>query len=425
MTCRLPLLLALTLVAAPRAQQPPESVAQHIVESPGFAQATTFIRGDYERFVKELIAITEIPAPPFKEAARAEACARMLRDVGLTDVEIDEEGNAMGLRRGTGPAGGPVVAVVAHLDTVFPEGTDVTVKREGTRLMAPGIGDNSRGLAVMLAAIRAMDAGGLRTTRDILFVGSVGEEGEGNLRGVRFLFQKGKYRDRIRQFIAVDGGAQGNITTGGVGSKRYRVVFRGPGGHSYGAFGLVSPAYAMAGAIAEFSKLRVPSDPRTTFNVGVLSGGTSVNSIPAEVSMDVDMRSASCEELATVDRAFHEIVRTAVEAENTARSTSEGRVTADPQLIGDRPCGRTPHDSPLVRVVTATAQAFGLKTSYGTGSTDSNVPMGLGIPAVTIGRGPGGRTHAPDEWTDVEVESAVQSVRVVTAIVLAVATTAD
>lgn len=424
-TYRLPLLLALTLVAAPRAQQSPESVAQQIIESPGFAQATVFIRGDYDRFVKELVAITEIPAPPFKEAARAEAYARMLRDVGLTDVEIDAEGNAMGLRRGTGPVGGPVVAVVAHLDTVFPEGTDVTVKREGTRLMAPGVGDNSRGLAVMLAAVRAMEAGGFRTIPDILFVGSVGEEGEGNLRGVRFLFQKGKYRDRIRQFIAVDGGAQGSITTGGVGSKRYRVVFRGPGGHSYGAFGLVSPAYAMAGAIAEFSKLQVPSDPRTTFNVGVLSGGTSVNSIPAEVSMDVDMRSASCEELARVDQAFHQIVRTSVETENTARSTREGRVTADPQLIGDRPCGRTPHDSSIVRIVTATAQAFGLKTSYGTGSTDSNVPMGLGIPAVTIGRGPGGRTHAPDEWTDVEVESAVQSVQVVTAIVLAVATTQD
>lgn len=422
MRSRTALLLALTLVAAaaPRAQAPDAGV-QAIVDSPGFKQATAFIRSDYDRFVKELIAITEIPAPPFKEAARARAYAQMLREAGLTDVEIDAEGNAIGLRRGTGPAGGPVVAVVAHLDTVFPEGTDVTVKREGTRLMAPGIGDDSRGLAVMLAAIRAMNAGKFRTTHDILFVGSVGEEGEGDLRGVKFLFQKGKYKDRIRSFLAVDGGAQGSITTGGVGSKRYRAVFKGPGGHSYGAFGLVNPAYALAFAAADFSKLQVPSDPKTTFNIGVLRGGTSVNSIPAEVEMDVDMRSTSCEELARVDKAFHQIVRNAVEAENKARSTREGRVQADPQLIGDRPCGQTPHDSPLVRKVTATVQAFGLKPSYGISSTDSNVPMSLGIPAVTIGRGPGGRAHAPDEWTDVEMESAVQSVQVVTAIVLAVA----
>lgn len=419
-TYRLSLLLVLALVAAPRAQAPAPG-AQRIIDSPAFTQATAFIRGDYDRFVKELIAITEIPAPPFKEEARAKAYAQMLREVGLTDVEIDPEGNAMGIRRGTGPAGGPLVAVVAHLDTVFPEGTDVTVTREGTRLMAPGIGDDSRGLALMLAVIRAMNAATFRTTRDILFVGSVGEEGEGDLRGVKFLFQKGKYKDRIRQFLAVDGGEQGSITTGGVGSKRYRAVFKGPGGHSYGAFGLVNPAYALAFAVTEFSKLQVPSNPRTTFNIGVLAGGTSVNSIPAEVSMDVDMRSESCDELAKVDKAFHQIVRNAVEAENKARSTQEGRVEADPQLIGDRPCGQTPHDSELVRTVSATVQAFGLKPSYGISSTDSNVPMSLGIPAVTIGRGPGGRAHAPDEWTDVEVESAVQSVQVAMTIVLAVA----
>lgn len=424
-TYRLALVLVLAVVApgaAPRAQAPaPDASVQRLVNSPEFKQATAFIRSDYDRFVKELIALTEIPAPPFKEEARAKAFAGMLRGVGLADVEIDAEGNAMGIRRGTGPAGGPLLAVVAHLDTVFPEGTDVTVRREGTRLMAPGIGDDTRGLAVMLAMIRAMNAAKFQTTTDILFVGSVGEEGEGDLRGVKFLFQKGKYRDRIRQFIAVDGGAQGSITTGGVGSKRYRTVFKGPGGHSYGAFGLVNPVYALAFAAAEFSKLQVPRDPRTTFSIGVLRGGTSVNSIPAEVSMDVDMRSTSCDELAKVDEAFHQIVRNAEAAENAARSTREGPIEADPQMIGDRPCGQTPHDSPLVRTVSAAVQAFGLTPSYGISSTDSNVPMSLGIPAVTVGRGPGGRAHSPDEWTDVEVESAVQSVQVAMAIVLAVA----
>jgi tripeptide aminopeptidase len=418
---RLSLILLLALVAAPRAQAPDPAAVQRILKSPEFQTATAFIRSDYDRFVKELITLTEIPAPPFKEERRAKAYLEMLRQHGLTDVEMDAEGNVMGLRRGTGAAGGPVVAVVAHLDTVFPEGTDVTVRREGTRLMAPGIGDDTRGLALILALIRAMDAGRFRTTHDILFAGSVGEEGEGDLRGVKFMFQKGRYKDRIAQFIAVDGGAQGTITTGGVGSRRYRAVFKGPGGHSYGAFGLVNPAYAMAFAIAEFSKLQVPPQPRTTFSIGVVRGGTSVNSIPAEVSMDVDMRSESCEELAKVDAAFHAIVKNAVEMENRARSTREGRITADPQLIGDRPCGQTPHDSPLVRTVTSAVQAFGLKPSYGISSTDSNVPMSLGIPAVTIGRGPGGRAHAPDEWVDVEIESAIQAVQVAMTIVLAVA----
>lgn len=407
-------------VAAPSAQAP-DAAVQRITSSPLFTQAAAFIRADYDRFVKELVTLTEIPAPPFKEEARAKAYLEMLRQHGLSDAEMDDEGNVMGIRRGTGAAGGPLVAVVAHLDTVFPEGTDVTVTREGTRLMAPGIGDDTRGLALMLAVIRALDAAKFQTGTDVLFVGSVGEEGEGDLRGVKYLLREGKYRERITQFIAVDGGGQGNITTGGVGSRRYRVVFSGPGGHSYGAFGLVNPAFALAFAAAEFSKLQVPETPKTTYSIGVLQGGTSVNSIPAEVSMHVDMRSESCAELAKVDTAFHAIVRKAEETENAARSTREGRIKADPQMIGDRPCGETPRDSPLVQTVTAAVSAFGLTPSYGIGSTDSNVPMSLGIPAVTIGRGPGGRAHAPDEWVDVEIESAIQAVQVAMTIVLAVA----
>jgi tripeptide aminopeptidase len=400
----------------------PEAAVKRVMASPQFAKATTSVDGDYDRFVQALITLNEIPAPPFKEQARAKAYLEMLRKEGLSDVEIDGEGNAMGVRRGNDPAGAPMVAVVAHLDTVFPEGTDVKVKRQGTRLSAPGIGDNTRGIALMLAVVRAMNAGGVQTTSDILFVGNVGEEGEGDLRGVKFLMRKGKYKDRIKQFIAVDGQDPANITRGGVGSLRYRVAFKGPGGHSYGAFGLVNPAYAMGNAIAKFSKLQVPSQPKTTFNVGIVSGGTSVNSIPSEVQMVVDLRSESCAELKKLNESFLGTVKQAVAEENAARSTREGRIVSEPALIGDRPCGETPASAPIVLAASAVVRAFGLSPSYGISSTDANVPMNMGIPAVTIGRGgPGGRAHSPDEWTDVERKGSVEAIKIALAIILAVA----
>ena len=417
--------LALSIPVAASAQ---EAAVRQILDSPQFAAAAAFIEKEQPRFVKELIALTGIPAPPFKEERRAKVYLDMLRQSGLSDVEMDQEGNVMGVRKGTGPpagalakaGGGGMVAVVAHLDTVFPEGTDVTVKRAGTKLSAPGVGDNTRGAALMLAVIRAMNAAGFQTRADILFVGNVGEEGEGDLRGVKFLMQKGKYKDRITQFVAIDGGDQGSITRGGVGSRRYRVTFKGPGGHSYGAFGLVNPAYAMGSAIAKFSRIQVPKQPKTTFNVGVVSGGTSVNSIPFEMQMVVDMRSVDCGELEQVDRQFLTIVREAVDEENAARSTREGSITADPKLIGDRPCGATAMDAPIVQATAAAVTAFGLTPAYGISSTDSNIPMSLGIPAVTIGRGPGGRAHSLDEWTIVDPKADVQAVKVALTIILAV-----
>lgn len=314
-----------------------------------------------------------------------------------------------------------MLAVLAHLDTVFPEGTDVHVRRDGTKLHAPGIGDDTRGLALMLTIIRAMDAAHIQTAHDILFVGNVGEEGEGDLRVAKYLLLKGKYKDRIKSFISIDGGDQGNITNGALGSKRYRVTFKGPGGHSYGAFGIVNPAFAMGEAIAKFSRITVPAAPKTTFNVGVVRGGTSVNSIPTEVSMDVDMRSESPDALNTLVAEFQGIVREAVAQENAARSAKEGKIEADVKLIGDRPSGETPVGSPLVQSTTAVVKAFGLTPNYGISSTDSNIPISLGLPAVTIGRGPSERSHSLDEWTDVEKTSAVKAAQVALAIVLAAA----
>ena len=409
-------------VAAARAQTPPTG-AEAILRAPAFVSASDFLAGDYDRFVRELVTLTEIPAPPFKETARAAAFLQMLRASGLADVETDAEGNVMGMRRGSagGAADGDVLAVLAHLDTVFPEGTDVRVKHDGTKLRAPGVGDDTRALALMLTMIRAMDAAHLQTTRDILFVGNVGEEGEGDLRGAKYLLLKGKYKDRIKSFISIDGGDQANITNGALGSKRYRVSFTGPGGHSYGAFGLVSPAFAMGDAIANFSRISVPANPKTTFNVGVVRGGTSVNSIPTEMSMDVDMRSESPDALDTLVADFQAIVRDAVSRENAARSTKQGKVEADVKLIGDRPSGETPVNSPLVQNATAVLKAFGLTPHYSISSTDSNIPISLGIPAITIGRGPSERSHALDEWTDVEKSSAVKAAQVALAIVFAAA----
>ena len=411
----------LLTTASAAAAQTPDARARGIVDGAPFKQAAAFIAGDQERFVRELVTLTEIPAPPFKEQARARAFMELLRGVGLADVEMDTEGNVMGVRRGSGADPG-MVLVNAHLDTVFPEGTDVHVRREGTRLLAPGVGDDTRGLAVMLAVIRAMDAAKIVTRRDILFAGNVGEEGEGDLRGIKYLLGKGRYKDRVKQVVAIDGSDPADITRGGVGSRRYRVTFKGPGGHSYGAFGLVNPAYAMAGAIARFSRLQVPATPKTTYSVGVVSGGTSVNAIPVDVRMDVDMRSESCGELKKLDAAFLGILKDAVAEENAARSTKEGPIVVDPKLIGERPCGETAVNDPIVQAAAAAVRAFDGTPSFTISSTDANIPMSLGIPAITIGRGgPGGRQHSLDEWTDVEPQLNGKNLQMVLAILLTVA----
>jgi tripeptide aminopeptidase len=389
--------------------------------SAGFKTAMAVLDRDHDRLIEEIITLTEIPAPPFKEAARAKKYLEMLRASGLTDVEQDEEGNVMGLRRGTG--GGDLIAVAAHLDTVFPEGTDVKVKREDTRLSAPGIGDDTRSLAVLLAMIRAMDEAGITTRNDILFIGNVGEEGQGDLRGVKYLFGKGKYKDRIKMFISVDGAGGGaDITHGGVGSRRYRVTFKGPGGHSYGAFGLVSPAFAMSGAMQKFGTLTVPDKPKTTYSVGVVGGGTSVNSIPFETWMEIDMRSESPTELKKLDESFMSLINEAVQDENKARSTAQGPITADIKLIGDRPSGETPITSPLVETAAASIRAAGGRPTYSWSSTDSNIPISLGIPAITIDSGGrGGRAHALDEWISVDKVPSLRGIEIALATLLALA----
>jgi tripeptide aminopeptidase len=391
-----------------------------IIASPAFQTAKATIAAEHDRMIEDLITLTEIEAPSFNEDVKAQVWMQMARAHGLEDVAIDAEGNVTAIRRGGG--NGALVCIAAHLDTVFPAGTNVKVRREGNKLFAPGIGDDTRSLSVLLAWVRALDAAGIRTRADILFVADVGEEGPGDLRGMRYLFQKGPYKDRIDAFITVDSPDMDRIATGGIGSKRYRVTFRGPGGHSYAAFGLVNPMYAMARAVDQLSRLEVPTNPRTTFSASVTGGGTSINSIPDAVWTDFDLRSASARELDRLEAEFLSIVDASVAAENATRSIAQGPVTADIKLTGDRPAGSTDTNSELVRLAHAAISAHGFEPTFEASSTDANIPMSLGIPAIRIGSGgTGGRAHSLEEWIDVTPEVSIPGMAAGLATLLGVA----
>jgi acetylornithine deacetylase/succinyl-diaminopimelate desuccinylase-like protein len=316
--------------------------------------------------------------------------------MGLRNVRIDSVGNVIAERPGA--PGEPVVVISGHLDTVFPEGTDVTVRREGTILRAPGIGDDCRGLAILLGIARAMDQAQVRTRGTIIFVGTVGEEGAGNLRGVRHLFSH-ELKDRVDYFISVDGTGLG-LTKDAVGSHRYTVTFRGPGGHSYGDFGVPNPVHALGRAIAKVSEFQVPADPRVTFSVGVIQGGTSVNSIAMSAGMQVDMRSVDAGALQALDDRFQAAIREAL-AEENARWQSGERLTVSVDTIGIRPAGSQPADAAIVRAANAAGRSLGFDVPAIASSTDANIPISLGIPAVTIdGGGKGGGAHSLGEWFD-------------------------
>ena len=397
-----------------------ETTIQRIFDSPAFRQASAVMAAEHGRTVDDIIRLTEIESPSFHETTRAQAWFEMAEKHGLADLEIDAEGNVTGIRRGIG--NGPLICVAAHLDTVFPAGTDVKVRRDGTKLFAPGIGDDTRSLAVLLAWIRAMDGAGIETRADILFVADVGEEGAGDLRGMRHLFQRGRYKDRISTFITVDSPNMERIVTGGVGSKRYRVTFKAPGGHSYGAFGVVNPMFAMADAISRLGRVPVPTEPKTTYSASVTGGGTSINSIPNAVWTEFDLRSESIRELSELEERFLEIVHAAVAAENEIRSTRNGPVTVEILPIGDRPAGHTSESHELPQFAKAAINAKGFATTFASSSTDANIPMSLGIPAIKIGSGgSGAREHSLDEWIDVEPDASLRGMEAGLATLLATA----
>ncbi|WP_417491531.1 M20/M25/M40 family metallo-hydrolase [Maricaulis sp.] len=359
---------------------------------------------------ERLVELTEIPAPPFAEQARGAEMAARMRALGLDDVSIDAVGNVIGRRPGTAGSEARSIAIVAHLDTVFPEGTDVTVHREGDLFTAPGIGDNSRGLVVLLSLIDAMQQAGIETRDDLVFIASVGEEGLGDLRGVRHLYADGA--SPFDSFIAVDGGEAARLVVTAVGSIRYRVTFRGPGGHSYGAFGRAQPHQALAEAILRFTEAATPiteSGPKATFSFGRVGGGTSVNSIPFESWMEVDMRSANPPKLAALHEAFLGAVDAALEAANARRRQGEA-MTVELDAVGNRPPGEGDLSAPLVQNAMAAMRALGLDPELAASSTDANIAISRGVPAVTLSRGGISRNaHAPNEsWQDEQSHEAIQ-----------------
>lgn len=370
-----------------------EEIAQH----PQLQKTLQYLQETDAQTIEDQILLTEIPAPPFGEEERGAKFAEMLEEYGADSVWTDSIGNVIGLKKGT--QRDSVLAIAGHLDTVFPEETDVTVEQKGDTLYAPGIGDDGRGLTTVLALLRSVDEMDLSFESDILFIGNVGEEGLGDLRGMKYLFREDG--PQIDYFISVDGTRIGSVTNGALGSHRYKVTFKGPGGHSWGAFGLANPHHALGRAITHFvdnAEEYTKTGAKTSYNVGRIGGGTSVNSIPFESWMEVDMRSLSPERLNEIDTLFQDAMQQGLAEQNDLRREGP-KMTVDIEMIGNRPSGQTPADESLVQWGMAAASWAGEEAELRTSSTDSNIPISLGIPAITIGGGGEGQgAHSLDEW---------------------------
>ena len=368
-----------------------------LLGTPEIQRAFQFIDGISSELDDELVRICEIPAPPFKEEQRAREIARRFTEIGLALVRFDEEGNVIAERPGLSVE--PRIVISAHLDTVFPEGTNVTVRRDGARFHAPGISDNTSGIVSLIALARALEAGGLKTDASIWFVATVGEEGEGNLRGVRHLFTQGDLRSGVDAFISLDGPGLERITQRALGSRRYRVTVVGPGGHSWGDFGIVNPVHALGRAIARFASYPAPLAPRTSYNIGIIEGGSSVNAIPERASMLVDIRSVSSDEIEKLEAYLRRVVEIAVREENSQRSMSGTSLNYELEQVGDRPSGETSLNSRVVGAAIECSRALGIEPRLDCSSTDSNIPISLGIPAITLGVGGiSSNCHSLTEW---------------------------
>jgi len=373
----------------------PGKIVDELLNHSVVTEAFRLFEEEADAITEEQIQICSVPASPFGEEQRARYLRDKFLEIGLSDVNIDAEGNCVGLLKGESQS--PLLVVSAHLDTVFPPATDFTVHRKGERLFAPGISDDGCGLVALIVLARVLIKA--RIKGSLVFVGTVGEEGEGNLRGVRYLLSDGPWASRVDSFLSFDGHGVDRITNQALGSRRYRVRFSGAGGHSWGDFGIPNPVHALGRAIARLASYPLPKDIRTTFNVGKISGGTSINAIPGEASMDVDLRSSDDDELKRLDAYFRRTVGEAVEQENSTRRPGDALLSVDLDLIGERPGGLTPANTLLVELAQAATRVVGVEPQLEQSSTDSNFPMSLGIPAITLGAGgSAGSSHTLDEW---------------------------
>lgn len=343
------------------------------------------------------IMLTEIHAPLGMEQKRAKKLCEMLLLAGADSVWLDKAGNAMGLRRGS--SGNRTVAINGHMDTVFPEDTDVSVKIKGDTLFAPGIGDDTRGLMILVTVLRALETQKIETDADLLFIGTVGEEGLGDLKGSKYIFNESGLK--IDSWISVDGGSISRIVTKALGSVRYRVNYVGPGGHSWGAFGYVNPIHALSTAInyfAEDADKFTRTGLKTSYNVGRIGGGTSINSVPYHSWAEIDMRSESPEKLVEIEQILLRAAKKAL-SEHNSNKRSGPELNLDMELVGKRPSGSINPSTPLIQRAMAATEYFGEKPELTIGSTDASIPISKNIPAITIGRGGvGGSNHSLDEW---------------------------
>ncbi len=412
-------------VSIPRPEATPNgSAIEHeiaeLAGSPAFLRAIAYFRAQEPQFTRWQMELAKIPAPPFGEAARGRWLAKCFEDIGLESIHTDETGNVCGLR----PApkknkARPLLAISAHIDTVFPEGTPILVRQEGARLFGPGISDNAAGVTAMLAIAGALRHSKIIPDTAILLIGNVGEEGEGDLRGMRHIFTSSRYKDSIGYSLILDGAGTDTIVSEALGSRRFEITVRGPGGHSWSDFGLPNPILALAQSIHLFTQTQVPASPKTTFNIGVIQGGTSVNSIPESASMRVDIRSSASAEMQRLETALRSAVEEAVKAENRSsaersqdRRSMPGRqrqsvptdlrsLSSFIKPIGSRPAGELPPEARMLRTIRAVDKHLENKAQVQRASTDANIPLSLGREAISIGGGgSGGGAHTLQEWFD-------------------------
>jgi tripeptide aminopeptidase len=359
-------------------------------------------RARESQFAQWQMEATRVAAPPFGESVRGAWLADRFRELGLSGVQVDEVGNVFGMHPGYGSR---FIALSAHIDTVFPAATPLNVRQQGSRLYGPGVSDNGAGITAMLAVASVLGNARISHALPFVFIGNVGEEGEGDLRGMRHVFATPRWRDAIAYSVVVDGAGADTVVAEALGSRRFEVIVRGPGGHSWTDFGTPNPIITLSRAVEVFSQTPVPASPKTTFNVGVIRGGTSVNSIPESASMRIDLRSTSMAEIDRLERALRAALQQAVAAENRAAAQHGTRkpqvVQSEVVEIGNRPAGELTQDARLMRVIRAVDAQLGNTAQVQRASTDANIPLSLGREAIAIGGGgSGGGAHTLQEWFD-------------------------